>query len=320
MRKAVVEYLLAHRAALSDCLFVIAILTQDFELIQRAKVRNLRDALCVHLFLEQLNIAARLFGDDLKLIQMERGFDFVIAQILRDQSVAGGKALCQIFGRAAARFDNLVDSGNLELQAQTLNLGGGEVGCDERAVLAADGGDVIQPVRDMLAEIRAKEARAAHLGQEFCHVGTQDAALAKGGDVLDLVERERAKIADCAELAVLILAAKGVRRVLKDDNIVLLGQRHDRIHIDWIAANVDGDDHLRLVGDLFLHVLGIHIQRQRIDIRKHQLAADGERICHGRRKSDGGDDDLVAGLQPGVLAGDLKARGAVGEEGRALGV
>ena len=119
VRKAVVEYLLAHRAALSDCLFVIAILTQDFELIQRAKVRNLRDALCVHLFLEQLNIAARLFGDDLKLIQMERGFDFVIAQILRDQSVAGGKALCQIFGRAAARFDNLVDSGNLELQAQT---------------------------------------------------------------------------------------------------------------------------------------------------------------------------------------------------------
>ena len=37
VRKAVVEYLLAHRAALSDCLFVIAILTQDFELIQRAK-------------------------------------------------------------------------------------------------------------------------------------------------------------------------------------------------------------------------------------------------------------------------------------------
>lgn len=54
----------------------------------------------------------------------------------------------------------------------------------------------------------------------------------------------------------LILAAKGVRRVLKDDNIVLLGQRHDRIHIDWIAANVDGDDHLRLVGDLFSTSLG----------------------------------------------------------------
>ena len=134
------------------------------------------------------------------------------------------------------------------------------------------------------------------------------------------MERERAKIAECAELAVLILAAKGVRRVLKDDNIVLLGQRHDRIHIDWIAANVDGDDHLRLVGDLFLHVLGIHIQRQRIDIRKHQLAADGKRIRHGCGKRDGRDDNLVSWLQSSILAGNLKARCAVGQKCRASGV
>ena len=76
----------------------------------------------------------------------------------------------------------------------------------------------------------------------------------------------------------------------------------------------------RLVGDLFLHVLGIHIQRQRIDIRKHQLAADGKRIRHGCGKRDGRDDNLVSWLQSSILAGNLKARCAVGQKCRASGV
>ena len=80
-----------------------------------------------------------------------------------------------------------------------------------------------------------------------------------------------------------------------------------------------GNDHLGLIRDLASHVSGIHVDGAGVNVRKYQLAADCERVCHGSHEGDGGNDNLVACLQVGVLVSDLKACGCIGYEGRGVG-
>ena len=321
MREAAVEDLLSDRAGRRDSSFVIAQILEHLEAVQRAKMRNLRHALFRQLLLQHLHVAAGLLGVDLQLVQMERGLAAVAAQILQDQCVAAGKAAVEIRGCLTAGLDDLLNTRNLQLQAKALDLGGGEVGGHKgMAVLALDGRDVIEPVLDLFREIRTKEAGALDLGAEVLNGGGQDAAFAEGGDILDLMERERSEMADRSELAALVFTAERVRCVLKHNNIMLSGQLHDGVHVDGIAADVHGHDHLRLVGDLSGHVGRVHVERARVNVGKDDLAADGQRIRHRGSKGDGRNDDLIAGLEAGVFARDFKARGAVGQKCTALGL
>ena len=126
-------------------------------------------------------------------------------------------------------------------------------------------------------------------------------------------------MADGTELAALVLAAEGMRSILKDDDIMLLCQLHNGIHINRIAANMHRHDHLRLVGNLPGHVFRVHIKRQRVNVGKDNLTADGQRIRHRGSKGDRRHNDFIAGFETGVFARNLEASGAVGQKCTALG-
>ena len=204
-------------------------------------------------------------------------------------------------------------------EADGLNLGHGRIVA--RLVgdiaFALDERDVVEPVLDLRGKVHAQEARTPGLATIFRHVRDEHAALAEAGAVLHLVEAEAAEMADRAELASLVFAAKAMRRILHHHDVVLLRQLHDRIHLHRIAADVHGDDNLRLRRDLARHVGGIHVDRTWIDIRKHELRADGKRIGHRRDERVGGHDHLVAGADARIAIAHLQRGRAVGEEQRA---
>ena len=150
--------------------------------------------------------------------------------------------------------------------------------------------------------------------------GAEDSALSEGGNVLYLVHGECTEITDGSDHSSLIHGAECVCRILQHQNVVLLGKLQDGIQVHRIAADMYGNDHLGLGGDLSCHVRRIHVDGSGVYVGKDQLASDGKRICHGCHKGDRRNDDLVSRLQIGILVCDLKACGGIGHKGCGLGL
>ena len=196
-------------------------------------------------------------------------------------------------------------------EAKRLDLRDGGVRAHERAILALDAGNVVEPVLDLVRKVHAKEARAARLGAEFGDVRDEYAPFAERGAVLHLMETVRAEMSDGAKLAALVFTAETVRRIFKDKDAMLFRQCHDRIHVHRIATDMHGHDHLRFRRDLARHIGGIHVERSGINISEDELRARAERIRHRGDERDRRHDHLIARTDIRIAVGNLKRTRAV---------
>jgi hypothetical protein len=130
----------------------------------------------------------------------------------------------------AALGNDLVIAAELVEQGDGLDFGGGEVGGDKGgAILGVDGRDVVEPGPGRLGfQVKTAEAGLGELGAQVA-VGDEQAAFAQRGDVLDLVKAERAEIAQGAELAAFVSAAKAVGGILDHGEAMPPGQVQQRV-------------------------------------------------------------------------------------------
>ena len=105
-------------------------------------------------------------------------------------------------------------------------------------------------------------------------VGDAAAALARG-DVLVVVEAVRACIANGAEHAALVSATDARARVFDDQEVVLLRDLPDRVHVAGAAPKVDRDHGSRSGSDRVLD--GVWVDGQRfVDVDDHRDYAHRE--------------------------------------------
>ena len=160
-------------------------------------------------------------------------------------------------------------------------------------------------------------AEAAALPREIVVVGDDHAAFAAGREVLALAEAEAADVADRTGGAALVDAAEALRAVFDDLQIVLLRDRHDRVHVGDDAVEVDHHDRLRALGDVPLDVGGIE------GVVGGRVGEDRQRarLQHAEARRDeavAGADHFVAGTDVQRRQSGVQRGGAVGNADRVL--
>ena len=150
-----------------------------------------------------------------------------------------------------------------------------------------------------------------HVAGNLFVIGDDHAAFA-GGHMLALLEAETADVTYRSRKSVTRFRKKCLCRVLDHGQIVLLRQRHDRLHIAWIAKQMCDDDRLGSFADFCLDRIGGDIQCFRVNFAK-----DGNHAAiHQRRQSthigDRGCDDLVARIRVDGRDRDVYRRRAGG--------
>ncbi len=125
----------------------------------------------------------------------------------------------------------------------------------------------------------AKLANPLQAGCQVAVIGGDRAAFAQGGDHLLSMEAEDVHPSLLAHLRALIGGAKGARGIAdhRDWAVLRMGMAPadllQRVHIGGEAVHVGGEDGARARRDLALHVVGIQVQRLRVDLGEDGLAA-----------------------------------------------
>ena len=85
-----------------------------------------------------------------------------------------------------------------------------------------------------------------------------------------------------------------LRRVLDDDQVMLLRERHHRVHVRRLPVEMDGHEGARARGDGGGSRFGVHVPRRRIDVDDHRRGAGVEHGVDRRGEGEVGYDHLVA--------------------------
>jgi hypothetical protein len=110
------------------------------------------------------------------------------------------------------------------------------ISSDARAPAPGEGA---QPVGAALpVEVAGVDGAAGAFGHRV--VRRHDATAFAAGHVLEVVEAERARVADAAELPPLVAAADALAGVLQHEKTVLAGDLHDAGHVAGGAPHVHG--------------------------------------------------------------------------------
>jgi len=150
--------------------------------------------------------------------------------------------------------------------------------------------------------------RHAKVGDGFV-IGEEDAAFACGHLFVG-VKRERADMAEGADLAVIDDGAEGFAGIFEAEEIFLQGQIVDFVDAGGIAKDLDRDNRFGLGSDFFLHLSDIDVVGDRVDVGKDRLGADHEDDIGGGDEAVGGGDDLIAGPDAPGDQGELQGAGA----------
>ena len=113
------------------------------------------------------------------------------------------------------------------------------------------------------------------------------------------MEAEDPDIGQRSGPAAFVFGPGGVRTVFDHQDVSLARHFHDRVHIAALAVQVDDDNRLSPLGDLFDHRGRIEIQRPRIDIRENNLRTQHSRRVGGGDPTDRSSDHFIARLQAG---------------------
>ena len=128
---------------------------------------------------------------------------------------------------------------------------------------------------------------------ELLIVGEQHAALA-AGDHLVRLKTCNGDIAKAAEELAVIAAAKRLRAVLNDDQVMCTRDADDLVHLRRRALVMNRNDRLRFRGDLPFKIGGIHVQIV-TNVCKNRRSPHGYEHAIIRIPRETGDDHLVAG-------------------------
>src|SRR5207237_5099810 len=120
-------------------------------------------------------------------------------------------------------------------------------------------------------------------------VGGDDSTFA-GGEILARLEREGAHVADGAGGAIVERCAVGVGGVFDNGEVVLFGNRHDRVHVGDLPGEMDGDDGAGAGGNG-------RFDRARVDV-------EGFEVDVGEDRDGVGFDDGGRGGEKGVGRND----------------
>jgi len=132
----------------------------------------------------------------------------------------------------------------------------------------------------------------------FGIVAGHHSAVAEAAEVLAREEREAAVVADRADAAALVLRTDRLAGVFDDDEVVLFGDRHDRVHIGGLAEEVDRNDRLGARRHFFLDLRRIDVVGRRVDVGEDRRRADPDDCADRRKEGEGRGDDFIAGPDP----------------------
>src|SRR5437867_149076 len=164
-------------------------------------------------------------------------------------------------------------------------------------------------VPDSAADPAAVVDGAAGFGQIII-AGGDDSAFA-GGEIFARLKGEGAQIADGAGGAVVVARAMGVGGVFDDSQLVLLGDRHDRIHVGDLAGEMDGNDGAGATCDSGLDGARIDVEGFNVDVREDGDGVGFDDGGGGREKGVGRDDHLILGADSGGQQRYAQGNGAV---------
>ena len=147
------------------------------------------------------------------------------------------------------------------------------------------------------------------VGANLVVVGAHHTTVA-AGQVLIVIEGIAAQVADQAHDLIPVAGAPGLGAVFDDNEVVLLTDRHHRVHVAGVTAQVHGEDTAGLGRDRVANGCGIRVVSAGIDIdenRDEQLVQNSENRPH---VGDGGHEDLVTGFEFHRSEGEMHGRGA----------
>ena len=146
-------------------------------------------------------------------------------------------------------------------------------------------------------------------------VDQERAALARD-DVLRLVERQRRHVPDAAERTVPIAGDQPLRGILDDEQVVSIGDGHDRVHVAAHARVVDRHDGPRPRRDGRFDLRLVEVQRVRPDIDEDRRRPPQHEGIGRRHERERRHDDLVSGPDPTQDRGHLEGgrRGQAGAD------
>lgn len=127
-------------------------------------------------------------------------------------------------------------------------------------------------------------------------VGHHQAAF-PAGDVLIQLQAEDRHVTDAAELAAAIAAAVALGAILQHLHAVLVGERHDPVHVAGGAGHVDGHDDRGALGDALAQRHGIEVERV-VDLTEHRNGPHLNNRAHGGHPKERRDDHFAARADP----------------------
>jgi hypothetical protein len=108
--------------------------------------------------------------------------------------------------------------------------------------------------------------------------------------------------------------------ILDHDQVVLLGKRHEPVHIAGPSRMVHGDDGSRFRGEDRLDRLGRHVLRLGRHVRKHRRRARPHDAARGSDERARRNNDLISRSNTRRLNGKLECKRAIRQRDRVLGI
>jgi hypothetical protein len=161
------------------------------------------------------------------------------------------------------------------------------------AVHVAQDGGIVHPAAADLVDFVAKAADERAFFQERLVVGDKQPPFA-AAQVLEIVQAERAHVADGAHLCALVGCPVRLARVLEHEQVVPPGDFHDGVHVRRQALDVHGNDDLCPVVDRRFELGGIHAVGARVNVHKDGDGVLVQRAGRRGKKGKRGRDHLVS--------------------------
>src|SRR5690606_28815026 len=121
------------------------------------------------------------------------------------------------------------------------------------------------------------------------------ARITKGAEALARLEAEAADVPDRPDTGSTVTRPDGLCAILDHSVPVLLGDRHDGIHVCGLPVKVHGDDRLGIRGDQSPQLVRIDVARAPIDIAESNPRSTVRYRFGGSEKAGCRNDDFVAG-------------------------
>src|SRR6185312_12907655 len=159
-----------------------------------------------------------------------------------------------------------------------------------------------------------------HVLGECCIAGDDGAGISHRTEILAGIKGIGRDRAEGADLLALVTRQMRLRAVLDHPQFVLVRDRHDLVHIRWLAVEMHRNDADRAWRDRCLDRLGIDGEGHPVGVAEHRRGTGMGDHCRGGDPGMRGGDDFVARLYLQRSHRKIKRIGAVGAGDAVFGV